>query len=621
MQMHLAAANVPAGQLASCADRSTGSRVHVYRYYTSSSNNSPWAAVELPEAVHKTTPGLSSYAFEPKTAANSLQPLLKFAKEKVPEDQWSRTPIQLMATAGLRMLSNGSADHIMTEVCKTLVGGSSDKSGGSSAWVVLLSSVQPKSMAVDAGLQLLSVSGFEYQEAEGARVLTGAEEGIWGWVAINYATGALQAATTADTAAVLRQSGQAMGRRGMPGGGAAAQPAEALQGVLELGGASLQVTVLPQGRLPPEHSSKLVLPALGPGKVFSKSFDGWGLQASHAQWTDRLTASKAKHDPCLPKGYRSASGMSGSGNFKECRAGVGGMLPVSKGNCSYQQCGLSGSFLPNLKGVKFRGLDNFYYTAHALGLPADKAVSIRQIEAAAKTYCGHSWSALKSRHMRQHSDSRSEPYVLKVCFSSALIVSLLQEGLQLEPAAEQVIPSNSVPTPRGKMVEVNWALGALIVEVLELGGRTISRVHNHILLAPPGSEHGASDAMAAALAAGFCLSMLLLTGVAQYFKVGVICNGIAVPVAANGGGGGGGGGANRPLQPLTGHANGTSSNVKYQRLRPVTPLSHNGITQQERDSMELSPLVSHHLKQPVDRRSSTGTAAAHSSAVAAAKKR
>jgi len=39
-----------------------------------------------------------------------------------------------------------------------------------------------------------------------------------------------------------------------------------------------QVTVMPPGQLPPEHSSHLVLPALGPGKVFSKSFDGWGLQ-------------------------------------------------------------------------------------------------------------------------------------------------------------------------------------------------------------------------------------------------------------------------------------------------------------------------------------------------------
>eukprot|EP00878_Enallax_costatus_P046176 GHUV01055845.1.p1 GENE.GHUV01055845.1~~GHUV01055845.1.p1 ORF type:complete len:135 (-),score=13.82 GHUV01055845.1:24-428(-) len=62
---------------------STGSRVHVYKYYTASSNNSPWATVDLPEAVHKTTPGLSSYSFDPRTAANSLKPLLKFAKEKV----------------------------------------------------------------------------------------------------------------------------------------------------------------------------------------------------------------------------------------------------------------------------------------------------------------------------------------------------------------------------------------------------------------------------------------------------------------------------------------------------------------------------------------------------------
>jgi hypothetical protein len=39
---------------------------------------------------------------------------------------------------------------------------------------------------------LLSTSGFEFDAADGARVLTGQEEGLWGWLAINYATGALQ---------------------------------------------------------------------------------------------------------------------------------------------------------------------------------------------------------------------------------------------------------------------------------------------------------------------------------------------------------------------------------------------------------------------------------------------
>jgi hypothetical protein len=52
------------------------------RYYTASTT-SPLPTVELPAAVHKTTPGLSAYAHDPKTAARSLLPLLKFAREKV----------------------------------------------------------------------------------------------------------------------------------------------------------------------------------------------------------------------------------------------------------------------------------------------------------------------------------------------------------------------------------------------------------------------------------------------------------------------------------------------------------------------------------------------------------
>jgi hypothetical protein len=35
---------------------------------------------------------------------------------QVPSDQVSSTPVQLMATAGLRMLSNGSAEAVMAEV-------------------------------------------------------------------------------------------------------------------------------------------------------------------------------------------------------------------------------------------------------------------------------------------------------------------------------------------------------------------------------------------------------------------------------------------------------------------------------------------------------------------------
>lgn len=36
---------------------------------------------------------------------------------QVPQEQWPHTPIQLMATAGVRLLRNGSAERIMREVC------------------------------------------------------------------------------------------------------------------------------------------------------------------------------------------------------------------------------------------------------------------------------------------------------------------------------------------------------------------------------------------------------------------------------------------------------------------------------------------------------------------------
>jgi Golgi nucleoside diphosphatase len=44
--------------------------------------------------------GLSSYAEDPKSAANSISRLLQSAKEHIPQDEWSKTPITLKATAG-----------------------------------------------------------------------------------------------------------------------------------------------------------------------------------------------------------------------------------------------------------------------------------------------------------------------------------------------------------------------------------------------------------------------------------------------------------------------------------------------------------------------------------------
>jgi hypothetical protein len=73
-----------------------------------------------------------------------------------------------------------------------------------------------------------------------------------------------------------------LGRKGDPGSSSSSssstKPSAPLQGVVELGGASLQVTFAAKEALPAGQAAELVLPRLGPDRLYSRSFDGLGLQ-------------------------------------------------------------------------------------------------------------------------------------------------------------------------------------------------------------------------------------------------------------------------------------------------------------------------------------------------------
>lgn len=102
---------------------STGSRVHTYKFDASSATgsgadtkSSPSSLVLESDDFHAIKPGLSAYPDDPDEAANSLRQLLDLAKEAVPQDQWASTPVEVRATAGLRLLGADKADAILTRV-------------------------------------------------------------------------------------------------------------------------------------------------------------------------------------------------------------------------------------------------------------------------------------------------------------------------------------------------------------------------------------------------------------------------------------------------------------------------------------------------------------------------
>ena len=96
---------------------STGSRVLAFTFKKDFISHELMLQDELWKQVK---PGLSSFAHDPIKAGESIQELLDAAKERIPEKYWSRTPITLKATAGLRLLPKDQSEAIINQVRKVL---------------------------------------------------------------------------------------------------------------------------------------------------------------------------------------------------------------------------------------------------------------------------------------------------------------------------------------------------------------------------------------------------------------------------------------------------------------------------------------------------------------------
>uniref|UniRef100_A0A672FR52 nucleoside diphosphate phosphatase n=1 Tax=Salarias fasciatus TaxID=181472 RepID=A0A672FR52_SALFA len=93
---------------------STGTRIHIYKFI----QKDPGKCLPVldNEMYHAVKPGLSAYKDNPEEGGNTVRQLLKIAKKTVPEDDWSRTPVVLKATAGLRLLPEDKAHALLREV-------------------------------------------------------------------------------------------------------------------------------------------------------------------------------------------------------------------------------------------------------------------------------------------------------------------------------------------------------------------------------------------------------------------------------------------------------------------------------------------------------------------------
>lgn len=362
--------------------------------------------------------GISSYADNPSGAGQSLVECLDQALRDVPKDRHRGTPLYLGATAGMRLLNltrPEAATNVLAAVTRTL-----------------------------------TQYPFHFR---GARILSGQDEGVFGWVTANYLL---------EKFIKYGWVGQWF------------QPRKGTLGAMDLGGASTQITF--ETASPAEDpANEVQLRLYGQHyRVYTHSFLCYGRD----QVLQRLLAGALQTHgphPCWPRGYSaqvqlqdvydspctaaqgpltfnsSASiSLSGSSEPALCRSLVSQLFNFS--SCHFSQCSFNGVFQPPVTG-SFIAFSAFFYTMDFLrtvmGLPV---ATLQQLEAAATTLCSQTWSELQARAPGERA------HLPNYCAGATFMQQLLSRGYGFDERAFSGVTFQK----KAGDTAVGWALGYML---------------------------------------------------------------------------------------------------------------------------------------------------------------
>ncbi|XP_070312350.1 ectonucleoside triphosphate diphosphohydrolase 2 isoform X3 [Odocoileus virginianus] len=368
--------------------------------------------------LHTPGGGISSYADNPSGAGQSLVECLNQALRDVPKERHVGTPLYLGATAGMRLLN--------------------------------LTSPEASANVLAAVTQTLTQYPFDFR---GARILSGQDEGVFGWVTTNY----------------LLENFIKYGWVGRW-----FRPRKGTLGAMDLGGASTQITF--ETASPAEDpANEVQLRLYGQRyRVYTHSFLCYGRDQVLRTLLASAVQTRGPH-PCWPQGYsahvmlqdvyespctaaqrpqafnRSARvSLAGSSNPALCRGLVSQLFNSS--SCRFSRCSFNGVFQPPVAG-KFIAFSAFFYTVDFLrtvmGLPV---ATLQQLEAAVVTICSQTWSELQARAP----DDRAR--LPDYCAGAMFVQQLLSRGYGFD---ERSFGDVTFQKKAGDTA-VGWALGYML---------------------------------------------------------------------------------------------------------------------------------------------------------------
>ncbi|KAJ0436275.1 putative apyrase [Helianthus annuus] len=286
---------------------------------------------------------------------------------------------------------------------------------------------------LDACRTVLRRSGFVFRD-DWASVISGSDEGVYAWIVANYALGTL--------------------------GG---DPCETT-GIIELGGASAQVTFFSNESIPLDYSQAVKFGNVS-YSLYSHSLLEFGQNVAFdlvrgSNVVKVSNVGRYKHNlvteniapSSLVEEKERFSTLRARGNFSACRSAALTLLQKGKEACAYDQCYIGSTFIPKLQG-NFLATENFFHTSKFFGLSPKTFLS--ELTAAGEHFCEEDWSTLKSKHPKLNDED-----LHRYCFSSAYIVAFLHDSLGIALDDTRIGCANQVNN-----IPLDWAYGAFIFQI------------------------------------------------------------------------------------------------------------------------------------------------------------
>uniref|UniRef100_A0A8C3XDP5 Ectonucleoside triphosphate diphosphohydrolase 8 n=1 Tax=Cyanoderma ruficeps TaxID=181631 RepID=A0A8C3XDP5_9PASS len=376
---------------------STHTSLYIYQWRADKENGT--GIVSQVEACSVSGPGISSYADDPAGAGASLRPCLDRAMKIVPAEQQRDTATYLGATAGMRLLreeNSTKAEQVLAAVSKAI--------------------------------------GEYPVDFRGARILTGSEEGSFGWITVNYLLETLVKVQLGErhspcTAAPGQNQGPVLWEPGM---------------LRELTGGMHPVLL---GR----RSCSLGW-AVGRVSVALHS----SAQISHPcyprGYQENLTVAELYDSPCVRAPSSASPGLvltvTGTGDPATCGTAVQRLFNFSCG--AQWPCGFNGVYQPPVRG-QFFAFSGFYYTLHLLNLTEGQSLSL--VNASIRQICNSSWKQVQELFPRA-----SRTQLRDACTASSYILTLLLQGYKFNYTTWP----NIYFVQQVANTDVGWTLGYML---------------------------------------------------------------------------------------------------------------------------------------------------------------